>query len=307
MSAGDLKGAFEIDDDTLEGGSSEDVDDLIENGIQEVFEYLEDRTKAGGNSYPFTLDKSGSELRITRDSLSLSHYAYLFCLLVSVYRKDHLLPLRVFEGVKSAVPSLFQACGTLAAAGFVSGCSVSFDFPREDGSGFLTSLKRTYGHLGEGVTRHISPPGASPSQKDGGIDVIAWRPFPDGHPGQLYLLGQCASGKEWREKSVEPQIKKFYYWFTSLPASPIVQAIFIPFSADENVKPLYGRSYSEERHGYYLCHTYGLGIIFDRCRIPFYFNKGLELSKKFPETVERAKDAPKIVDWVNTVRAQAES
>ena len=37
------------------------------------------------------------------------------------------------------------------------------------------------------------PPGFPSQLKDGGIDVIAWKDFPDKLPGKLYLLGQCAS------------------------------------------------------------------------------------------------------------------
>ena len=41
----------------------------------------------------------------------------------------------------------------------------------------------------------------SPYSKDGGVDVVAWRPFPDGRSGFPVLLAQCTIEKDYRHKA----------------------------------------------------------------------------------------------------------
>ena len=304
-SAGDLRGALEICDDMAGAEYSDHIDEQIEEKIQEVFDYLQDRSKSAGGAYPFIVNDNGTEICLATGELSLIHYVYLFCLFVSIYRHDSLLPRAAYNGLENSVPKLFQACGTLAAAGFVSGYAISFDFPRPAGTGFIKALQDSYSRFGEGDPRDSVAAGMSPHEKDGGIDVIAWRPCPDGLPGQLYLLGQCASGKDWLRKSVKPAIDSFYEWFTRRPASPVVSAIFIPFSADGDLYPNRSRSYTEERKGRYLSLTGGLGVVFDRCRIPYYVERGLAVAKLNPSSVERVNDLGAIAEWVRSVRKQA--
>ena len=125
---------------------------------------------------------------------------------------------------------MFQVCACLAAGGYTAGEVVSFGFPRPTGTAFLPALRATYERFGAGSVKQSVPPGFPVATKDDGIDVIAWRDHPDRMPGKLYLLGQCASGVDWRTKSVVDRIEPFHGWFTELPARHYLPSMFIPFT-----------------------------------------------------------------------------
>jgi hypothetical protein len=46
-----------------------------------------------------------------------------------------------------------------------------------------------------------------PKAKDAGLDVVCYRPFPDGRAGIPVYLFQCASGTDWDEKLHTPELK----------------------------------------------------------------------------------------------------
>ena len=50
-------------------------------------------------------------------------------------------------------------------------------------------------------------PWADPSRKDGGLDLLCYRPFLDNRGGVPVYLMQCASGKHWNDKLYTPDIK----------------------------------------------------------------------------------------------------
>ena len=80
-----------------------------------------------------------------------------------------------------------------------SGCFVRTG-PRPSGKDFLAALKAVYKEFGDGKPHEAARPGASKAVKDNGIDVIAWRRQADRLPGTHYLIGQVASGSNWREQ-----------------------------------------------------------------------------------------------------------
>lgn len=65
--------------------------------------------------------------------------------------------------------------------------------------------------------------------KDDGLDVVAWREFPDQRSSKLILFGQCATGRGWRDKSHELQPQD---WCKRNFAGPIamdpIPAFFVP-------------------------------------------------------------------------------
>jgi hypothetical protein len=64
--------------------------------------------------------------------------------------------------------------------------------------------------LAEAIGDPVIPNGvsnwAAPSAKDGGLDLVAWWPFKDGWGGRPVLLVQCASGENWRDKILTPNL-----------------------------------------------------------------------------------------------------
>src|SRR5439155_17165751 len=65
-----------------------------------------------------------------------------------------------------------------------------------------------------------------PRRKDGGVDVVAWRPFKDGRPGFPIVLAQCTIESDVLAKSRDIDIRQWATWL-ALDASILI-ALAIP-------------------------------------------------------------------------------
>jgi len=88
---------------------------------------------------------------------------------------------------------------------------------------------------------------------DNGLDLVAWSPMGDEVSGIVIFFGQCASGKGWRGKQLEPSEQNWANVF-SFPA-PLVHGTFIPLC--------YRKVDGSWHHEYQLSQ----GILFDRLRM----------------------------------------
>lgn len=59
----------------------------------------------------------------------------------------------------------------------------------------------------------------SPYRKDGGVDVVAWRAFPDGRSGFPVLLAQCTLEREYAHKAADIDLAVWSGWL-ALDADP---------------------------------------------------------------------------------------
>jgi hypothetical protein len=119
--------------------------------------------------------------------------------------------------------------------------------------------------------------------KEYGVDVVAWKRNIDNRPGQLYLLGQCACGKDWihDDKLAELNTKKLIgTWVDELPI-PHCKAFFTPSHATDSFI-LHASRKSES-------------IVFDRLRIVMYGDR----NAKIRDLVVRSQ-IQKIIDIVST-------
>ena len=188
------------------------------------------------DAYPFTVDMSPPALVQIPDITSTpGRVVYLFCLLASAMRENRVQPAGSTNAARKEIANLFQVCACLAAGGYIVGDVASFGFPRATGTDFLPALRDTFQRFGAGEVRPAVPPGHPTAAKDDGIDVIAWRDHPDRMPAKLYLLGQCASGRGWEEKSVRDRIPQFHGWFSTPPATHCLPSMFIPFTLHHDV------------------------------------------------------------------------
>lgn len=170
-----------------------------------------------GDDYPFRIDDKGRALQFVTP-VSEGGSVYLFCLFLSHAFDRTIVPKKLAPKITNAVRDLFQACATVAAGGYVKGPSMSFGFPRPDGTTFLKALHRVYQLFGDGKPRKHPRPAAARNIKDNGIDIIAWRRSVDNLPCTLYLIAQVASGANWEGKSVVSDRQHFHkYWFENVP------------------------------------------------------------------------------------------
>ena len=258
---------------------------------------IERRLQACGEEYPFRISSNGESMQLV-EVITGAGYVYLFCLLLSHASDYTILPKSLSPKVTNKERDLFQVCATVAAAGFVQGNAFSFGFPRPDDTKFLEALHAIYERFGEGKPVKKPRIAAPIHVKDAGIDVIAWRQSVDGLPGTQYLLGQVASGKNWKEKSVLADSEHFHkYWFELPPASSHQNAMFMPFCLEPEEKND-GTSYDELLKSYLHSVNFRFGVLFYRYRISNFFSKGLIISDGGQHVVERAGDLSKIVKWV---------
>ena len=284
----------------------EDVDEgILEEDrlavVTAAFEELEYRQDALGSAYPFSVD--GKRLMLDRKfELSIAtpgQVVYLFCLLASTIREKKLHPVTAFGDAEKKIADAFQICACLAAGGYINGDVASFGFPRATGNGFLPALRETFKRFGVGEVRTSIPDGLPTSLKDGGIDVISWRDHPDGMPGKIYLLGQCASGQNWESKSVIEFVQQLHSsWFTQAPAAHSLPAMFIPFT--------FHRDMVEERAGVFLTAVKNaywykemrFGIIFDRLRIAYFAQICMRGGEEIRNRVDGVDRFSTVEEWV---------
>ena len=292
--------------DTLEQYDSSDValeDAGVESEIDVLIQELTKRAFYLDNSYPFELEEDlGIKLKFDdMGSLSASQMTYLYCLIFS-----HVSKSRIFEGLPARIPNedrdLMQVASTIAMSGFLEQAhSVSFGFPRPDGSNFYDALKDTLEKMGEGRLKDKDRVNTAllnnDGTKDGGIDVITWKDTPrDPIPaGKLIVFSQVASGLNWRNKAVKSDIERIQNHWMERRITRVHDAMCIPFDLEmcegmtiEDQAELIG-----DEFGYFLY----------RLRLPRYFEIGLNASQVNPDLlVQRVDDIGLITQYVTDVR-----
>lgn len=286
----DVEGKSKDEEYTDEDGISGSDSDKF---IDAIADELSERATILGDAYPFEFTSSGNRFQL-KSKLTLGGWTYIFCLLFEHHKEGELWTGNWLPNITNVERDLFQACATLAIAGKIQGCAISFGWPRPDGNPpFRAKLKEVYALFGEGQTRDSILPGASPMVKDEEIDVIAWQPRPDKTAGTIYVLGQVASGDNWTGKSIKGSIDYFHTaWFSTRPPSTPSPAIFIPHAV-----PPIGEGNRKERMALL---TEKFGMIFDRMLLPLMTQVGftLGLEKRVNFHIERMDDTGKIEDWV---------
>jgi len=270
-------------------------DDLVTSAQDEI----SNRRKCIGDDYPFRVDEGGEAMELVQRPTQAGA-VYLFCLFLSHAADRDIIPELLAPPVDNEARDLFQVCATVAAAGYVKGNAVSFGWPRPAGDEFLHALHRIYGLIGDGLP-HAKPRPAAPAHvKDEGIDVIAWRPQPDGLAGMQYLLGQVASGNNWKGKSVAVDADAFHkYWFERPPATRHENAMFIPFCLDPQGHDE-GATSQEDLVDHMQRLTNKYGTLIYRYRMAPHAAEGLRIHMRGGFTVERVDDLPKVINWVQT-------
>jgi hypothetical protein len=178
-----------------------------------------------GNKYPFELD--GNKI-VYEQSLSL---AYEFCLAVSEAPSLSAGELKrlpiAFERLARDIVKCYLGPG---AAAYRTGWPRDSLEPRP--LRFKALVKKLNLLTGEW---HWQPSLGLPDDpsstlvRDRGLDFVVWRPMPDGRKGQLFLLGQCACGKDWTDKYHDVDLTKLGDWVRPLSVAPPLRVFTVPF------------------------------------------------------------------------------
>lgn len=229
------------------GETTEDRGGLVLQELEERLRSCRSDTRA----YPFRVEPTFIE----RAAVSRLPQPYTFMLLLSKFG-GRVGP----KGINAE--RLFEAICAEAAFHYMGGPHedvgvIRFGFPRRDHSNFKKAVQALVDEIGEGGG--VSERRRFEKKKDGGLDLVVYRRFPDGRSGKILAFGQCASGRNWRDKTTEMQPDPFARTWLAEPlaTSPLLRLFFTPFrvSSDD-----------------WFEHTASGGIVFDRCRIAAHAN-----------------------------------
>lgn len=232
-----------IDRDRLQG------QELLQESRQgTVYELLLERNTHLGEAYPFEID--GNSLIYRPAGLPIYELMLGICQAPSLTAEPY-----------CQLPRLFELLSMHAGRGYLGPRAVGYrtGWPRPaDLTGFksvIDDLKIRSGNYPSEwqwqPAEYLPNDPAPKFVKEEGLDVVVWDTWSDRRTGQLYLLGQCACGKDWLKKDKDLDLEDFTEWFR-LPRVKPVRGFFTPRYAVTSI--LYTLSHSA-------------GLVFDRIRM----------------------------------------
>jgi hypothetical protein len=254
---GELTSALEIGQDEYE--NVDDVFQIRERAANGAATEIETRARQLDKAYPFSLDATGSTLTFN-GSDNWGSTLYILSLILSHLPSEH-SPILERAGLVPAEADIvklrrwFQCCAAASVAAEIGGDAWTFGWPRPDGSAFLDKLKRIWLRLQDGDVRENQLPGTPSKAKDDEIDIIAARQSVDGLHGFPIILGQVASGHNWRSKPLRGHADHVFYpeWFSTIPASQTLVYHIIPFVIDPDMLRRETRRLGHLMHRVRLC------------------------------------------------------
>lgn len=159
--------------------SSDPDDDYIDN----IWRTLSRRQQLYGDVPPFIVVNDRVEPFASLDD----HPAYFACLIFALEGNA-----TTQAGSSAAAGALFEHICCTALRRYLSGNAQRFATLRP------ASVKSMAATIGETFGMEFPP-----HRNDRGLDVFAWKPWPDNRLGQIVILMQCAAGFNWREKTAD--------------------------------------------------------------------------------------------------------
>lgn len=287
----EIDNAYEIQDEEAAEDDG-DADAVREARRAAIEQEITERSEGLGVAYPFMLSDDGEELSMKPRGERPAASFYLLCLVLShVTRSPILLRTPNKRALAQVRRRQFQALSTLAVAGHIGGPAVSFGWPRASGETIVEAVDRACRLSQTGSGRNPPGPVARKYAKDGGMDVIGWRPAVDGNPPpQTMCFGQAASGQGWNEKSAVDEQEDFLEsYYLDRPACNYSGVTVIPFRLGPDDHATYGR-----RHGHIL----------DRLRTPKAACDGLRLARVDGVPIDEEAAVVTINSWLLRYRAK---
>lgn len=271
-------------------GEADRQKELLVESIEN--EIIERQTNCRG-AYPFVLGPAGEELELVEDWSAPKYSFYLVCLLTTHLSRNSLFDFQLRPDlIVSLRNGVFQTISTLAMAGLasaanVTACAASVGWPRQRGEPLLEVLRRAQGR-GAGFTVKERPGEYTPDdEKDGGIDVIAWR-LEDRPPPSVFFYAQAASGNNWRGKPVSVHVPFFEdNYLDRRTLANISFATLIPF------RELDAKLWIKETS---IHHT-----LVDRTRIASYGSVALAWPNAH-ESIDDVHRMPEVTSWISNLR-----
>ncbi|WP_156419541.1 hypothetical protein [Aureimonas sp. AU12] len=304
----------DFEEDADDGGEPEVTERSSDDLEERVTEEIELRIKLVGSSYPFELISLGAfgsaqilKRKESWKSVESGELIYIFCLLDSGMRDNLIAVPKEKRYFVQQIGNVFQICSCIAVGGYTNAEVVSFGFPRATGDGFLPALTAAWARYGSYKIRDSIPYGFDAKLKDGGVDIIAWRGFSDGHAATLLMFVQVASGMDWKDKPVASDVKSIRQWFVNERFEHFLPAICLPFplwfDLEEPPRAAGGGPlvYREGVTRKFAVREATFGIIFDRGRIAQSSALALGAPGGPPTNIDGIDRINEVDEWVEGV------
>jgi hypothetical protein len=191
--------------------------------VDDIWSELERRKRLLGSSYPIKIIGN----RIELSTMSWKNYAaYSFCSLLS-YSKSNKEWMNKFCNDYQRQGELFEYISEAALKHLFTNWNT--DLIGWSGNN-PTNIKKNIKSIAEklGVTvGHLSP---KPDDKDGGVDILCYRQFPDERGNYPVFFIQCATGTNWTDKRMIDALNLWYNWITFYSRSLISRGFAVPFA-----------------------------------------------------------------------------
>ena len=226
-------------------------EDEIDEIVGDAYVETERRLTVCRNGYPFTTDERGHVLRVTQGFGYVKHIIYKYLLLATrLNMRDN----RIHSGIDGTL--IFEELAAEVARAYLGARAQCLVFGTADSQfNFQERVNKLCRQLREGggfANRSTT----SPRAQDGKLDIVAWKPFTDGFPGQLIAFGQCKTGTNYKDTLAQLQPDAFCKkWLYDQPALMPVRTLFVAEALPRG-----------ERSDWYDT-TADSGLLFDRCRI----------------------------------------
>jgi len=238
-------------------------DDEVGAMLDDAFNTIADRESVLGPTYP--LERARTRIGARRPRQQCVSFSFLLAL-----GTRHLFSASI--RVDDEAARLFEYVTAAAIARYLNGQSVRIGAPRE--APVPTSFRHCLEFLGRLMGESSRMP-MNPRAQDENVDVVGWSPFADGKPGQLIVLAQCKTQRDW-DQALDSVNLDVWNEQMAWGVTP-VRAFAFPFVLDER------------RHSWKYVAKQG-GIPFDRLRLSG-LARDEDLSEDVRERIARWCDA----------------
>ena len=228
--------------------------DPLQGIINGVLNEIDKRRLFCGNRYPFKIINQNNTIGIDNNISKTIHDIYISLLFATR------LDMKTHRKKNQIDGSLaFEELSEYVGRNYLGERSESYLFGTASGEkNFENKINHLTKKLLEGEGFYSPDEKPTVYKKDGGLDVVIWKPFSDQKYGKLIGFGQCKTGTNWENHLTILNPDAFCdTWFKKSPSVKPVNFFFVSESLSRN------NWYEQTRRG---------GILFDRCRIMDYLS-----------------------------------
>lgn len=192
-----------------------EVSDAEESWITGIYEFLKQRQSSFNKFYPFIINENGI---IVKTKITNSQELYIYLLISS--------SLNFFDKIQHILTSEFEFLSEFVLQkylpnskvnGFGSNCVYTGNATQK-----IKNLAKDLNlNIKERAINQIAPQ----NSKEEGLDLVGWIPVSDNNSNTIIILGQCACGKDWKNKQNET---RRYDRFLEHYLLPFIHTLFVP-------------------------------------------------------------------------------